>query len=67
MTQSTNPLNQQTSTETNSEQDWLNSDISCLDEYEPYDWDEVDPITLGKPVRYIPNIGFVIEGDRDNV
>lgn len=28
----------------------------------PYDWGEVDPMTLGKPVRFIPGTGLVVGG-----
>lgn len=35
-----------------------------VDSYEePYDWGDEDPLTVGKPVRYIPGIGIVIVED----
>lgn len=44
--------------------EWLDSDISRLGEHEPYDWGGVDPLTLGKPVRYLAGVGFVVDGDK---
>ena len=35
---------------TQEDKDWLNADLSRLGEYEPYDFGDVDPYTLGKPV-----------------
>jgi len=29
-------------------------------EIPPYDWGDVDPMKLGKPVRYLPGVGCVI-------
>ncbi|MEG3436152.1 hypothetical protein V0288_03390 [Pannus brasiliensis CCIBt3594] len=52
---------------TESDRDWLDSDISRLEEYESYDRGEIDPLTLGKPVKYIPNVGLVVEGGKENV
>lgn len=49
------------------ERDWLESDLSRLEEYEPYNWGSLDPLTLGKPLQYVPNIGLVVEGGKDNV
>jgi hypothetical protein len=49
------------------EGEWLDRDLSRLEEYGPYDWAGVDPMTLGKPVQYIPNIGFVVEGSKSSV
>jgi hypothetical protein len=42
---------------------WLNSDLSRLGEYEPYDWGEEDPEALGRAVRYEPGRGLVVEED----
>ena len=39
---------------------WLNSDLSNLGAYEPYEWAEGE-LEEGKPVRYIPGKGLVIE------
>lgn len=49
------------------DRNWLESELSRLDEYEPYDWGDVDPLTLGKPVKYIPHKGFMVEGGKENV
>lgn len=48
------------------DQDWLETDLSRLSEFEPYDWGDVDPTTLGKPVHYEPGIGFVVEGGKES-
>ncbi len=53
--------------ENTSDQDWLEGDISSLGEYELYDWNNCDPLKLGKPVKYVPDIGFIVEGGKDNV
>lgn len=42
---------------------WMESDLSRLGEYEPYEWEEGE-LEEGKPVRYEPGIGFVVEGGR---
>lgn len=39
---------------------WLNSDLSNLGAYEPYEWAEGE-LEEGKPVRYVPGKGLVIE------
>lgn len=39
---------------------WLNSDLSSLGAYEPYEWAEGE-LEEGKPVRYVPGKGLVIE------
>lgn len=66
MTQQLNPKQPTASILSNNQQDWLNSDISCLEAYEPYDWGEVDPLTLGKPITYDPNMGYVVEENDNN-
>lgn len=38
---------------------WLESDLSNLGSYEPYDW-QPGEIGEGCPVRYIPGVGVVI-------
>lgn len=38
---------------------WLESDISNLGDYEPYDW-QPGEIDEGLPVEYIPGVGVVI-------
>ena len=45
--------------------DWLDSELSRLEDYEPYDWGEIDPLMLGKPVQYVSSIGLVVEGGKD--
>ncbi len=40
--------------------DWLNTDLSRLGEYEPYDWDTQGPPDA-KPVKYDDRKGWVIE------
>jgi hypothetical protein len=47
------------------DQDWLETDLSHLSELEPYDWGDTDPSTLGKPVHYEPDVGFVVEGGKE--
>jgi hypothetical protein len=66
MTQSVDFLGESKPSEKTGDRDWLDSDLSRLDDYEPYDWGKTDPLTLGKPVQYIPNIGLVVEGGKDN-
>ena len=53
--------------ENTTDQDWLEGDLSNLDEYEPYNWGELDPLTLGKPIKYVSDRGFVVEGGKENV
>jgi hypothetical protein len=48
------------------DQDWLETDLSHISELEPYDWGDIDPTTLGKPVHYEPGIGFVVEGGKES-
>ncbi|MFE1746441.1 hypothetical protein [Coleofasciculus sp. H7-2] len=38
-------------------------DIFLGEDSEPYDWGDEDPLTIGKPVRYIPGVGAVIVED----
>ena len=38
---------------------WLDSDLSRLDSYEPYDW-QPGELEAGLPVKYIPGKGLVI-------
>ena len=49
------------------DQDWLEGDFSNLDEYEPYNWGDIDPLTLGKAIKYVSDRGFVVEGGKENV
>lgn len=39
---------------------WLDSDLSHLGEYEPYDWGPEGPPAM-KPIRYVRGRGFVVE------
>lgn len=66
MTQPVDFLNQPQPDPKVTEKDWLESDLSRLEEYEPYEWGELDPLTLGKAVQYIPGIGLVVESGKDN-
>jgi len=43
---------------------WMESDLSRLGEFEPYEWKEGE-LEEGKPVRYEPGVGFVVEGGRE--
>lgn len=38
---------------------WLNSDLSSLGAYAPYEWAEGE-LEEGKPITYVPGKGFVI-------
>jgi hypothetical protein len=57
----TNRQESSSSATDNEEQDtaWLETDLSNLGSYEPYDW-QPGEIGEGLPVRYIPGIGVVI-------
>lgn len=30
---------------------WHDADLSKLSDYEPYDWGDIDPLTIGEPLR----------------
>lgn len=30
---------------------WHDADLSKLTEYEPYEWGDIDPLTIGEPLR----------------
>jgi hypothetical protein len=30
---------------------WHDADVSKLADYEPYDWGDIDPLTIGEPLR----------------
>jgi hypothetical protein len=32
---------------------WHDADLSNLSDYEPYDWGDVDPMTIGEPLRLV--------------
>ncbi|MEA5468921.1 hypothetical protein [Spirulina sp. 06S082] len=53
--------------ETQGDRQWLDATLSCGDDYEPYEWGDLDPLTLGKPVKYLSEQGFVVEGGKDIV
>jgi hypothetical protein len=38
---------------------WLNSDLSNLGSYEPYDW-QPGELEAGLPVKYVPGQGIII-------
>jgi hypothetical protein len=42
------------------EKAWLDSDLSRLGEYEPYDWGDTDPESVGKPISYVAGQGFTV-------
>jgi type I restriction enzyme R subunit len=44
---------------------WMESDLSRLGEFEPYEWEEGE-LEEGRPVRYEPGVGIVIEGEGPN-
>ena len=54
------PAHLPTTAPTPADQAWLDSDLSNLGAYEPYEWAEGE-LEQGKPVKYIPGKGFVIE------
>lgn len=43
---------------------WMEGDLSRLGEFEPYEWEEGE-LEQGRPVRYEPGVGIVIE-DKPN-
>jgi type I restriction enzyme, R subunit len=44
---------------------WMEGDLSRLGEFEPYEWEEGE-LEEGRPVRYEPGVGVVIEGQEPN-
>lgn len=44
---------------------WLDAGLSDMAGIEPYDWGPDGPPPV-KPVRYLPGVGFVIEGLSDD-
>jgi hypothetical protein len=46
------------------DQAWMDADLSRLGEFEPYDWGDVDPKELGKPICYESGKGFVVVGGK---
>jgi hypothetical protein len=45
---------------------WMDSDLSRLGKFEPYDWGELDPATAGHPIVFEEGRGFVIVGVGDD-
>lgn len=45
--------------------EWIEADL--VEPLPPYDWGNVDPLTLGKPVRYVADMGLVIETSASSV
>lgn len=42
------------------DRDWLESDLSHLSKFEPYEWEEGE-LEEGQPVKYVPGVGLIIE------
>lgn len=42
---------------------WLDADLG--ERLLPYDWGDVDPMTVGEPLRYVPGVGWVGEESAD--
>ena len=42
---------------------WQSADLAPP--LEPYDWGDVEPSVLGKPIRYVPGEGIVVVGGKD--
>jgi hypothetical protein len=51
---------------TDEDRAWLETDLSRLGDFEPYDWGPAGP-PVGQPTRYIPGIGLVVEGEKQRV
>ena len=49
---------------TDEDQAWMESDLSRLSDFEPYEWAEGE-LEAGEPVRYVPGIGAVACGEGD--
>jgi DNA-binding XRE family transcriptional regulator len=45
---------------------WLETDLSRLSDFEPYDWGPEGP-PAGQPIRYVPGLGAVIDGEKQRV
>jgi len=39
--------------------EWLESDLSNLDSYDPYDW-QPGELDEGLPLKYVPGVGIVV-------
>ncbi len=46
------------------DRDWMERDLSRLGEFEPYEWEEGE-LEEGKPVRYEPGVGIVVEEGKE--
>ncbi len=42
------------------EKAWTDSDLSRLGDYESYDWGDINPENVGKPISYIAGQGFIV-------
>jgi hypothetical protein len=42
------------------EKAWTDADLSRLGDYEPYDWGDTDPESVGKPISYVTGQGFMV-------
>lgn len=40
---------------------WMNSDLSRLGEFDPYDFGDADPTSIGRPVLFQANGSFTVE------
>ena len=47
------------------DRNWMESDLSHLSEFEPYEWEEGE-LEEGRPVRYEPGVGLVVEGGKED-
>lgn len=45
------------------DRNWIESDSSRLGEFEPYEW-RADELEEGKPLRFEPGVGIVVEGGK---
>ena len=43
-----------------SDRGWMDSDLSGLGQFEPYDFGSINPDSYGKPVRFVPGVGLVV-------
>lgn len=55
-------INQKYEEEVREDRTWLDA---SLENFPPYDWGEEGP-PKGKPVKYVPGIGLIVEGGRPN-
>lgn len=50
---------------TDEDRAWLESDLSRLDEYDPYELTE-EQLAEEQPIRYVPGLGLVVKDDGDD-